>query len=211
LLSLAGYIRSRVCAARGEFDAAIECARRAVDLSRDPIAWFTAVRALCDCQAEAGDAHGAIETFERMTEHRGRFPTQHAYVGALCSVGEAYVLVDDLGRAESAAHESLDLNGGANPFHSALAWRVLGRVAMARGQAEGARSYLEQALGAFRQCDAAFEAARTDVDLAMLLLGQSDRDGSASHVDVAVGLFEKCGVPGRVASVASLLSRRKRA
>jgi hypothetical protein len=56
-----------------------------------------------------------------------------------------------------------------NPFNSALAWRVLGRAALARGDADLARQGLDAALEAFQRCGATFEAERTRVDLARLL------------------------------------------
>ena len=169
LLSLGAYVRAKVYAARGDTDAALECAKQAVELSRDPIALFSALRGLCECQVDAGDPRGAIETFERMAEHRGRLPAQYTYVGVLCGLGDACLAVGDVDRAEAAARESLDLNRDVNPFNSALAWRVLGRAALARGDADAARQGLDAALEAFQRCGATFEAERTRVDLARLL------------------------------------------
>jgi len=165
LLSLGGYVRSKVYASQGETDAALDCARRAVDLSRDPIALFTALRGLCECQMEAGRAHDAIETFERMAQRRNQPPAQHTYVNVLCTLGDACLLAGDVERAESAARESLELNRDVNPINSALAWRVLGRAATVRGDCDAAMRYLAQALEAFQRCGALFEAGRTQADL----------------------------------------------
>jgi predicted ATPase len=210
LEALAQCIRSRVHLSRGDAQQAFECAQRALDTSRDPIVTFTASKELGYAQCEAGDARAAIRTFEGMLEKRESTPVQLTTVLALCGLGEAYLLAGEIDRVEATARQALDVNAGLNPFTGALAGRLLGRVALARGQTDVCDSHLTGALEAFERCGASFEAARTHLDLARMLMSRGDPTGVRSHAGAAIRAFERAGAPRRAASVLELTGTRGR-
>ena len=139
-----------------------------------------------------------------MLERRESTPVQLTTVLALCGLGEAYLMAGEIDRAEATARQALEVNADLNPFTSALAGRLLGRVALARGQTDVCESHLTHALEAFERCGASFEAARTHLDLARMLMSRGDPTGVRSHAGAAIRAFERAGAPRRTASVLEL-------
>jgi tetratricopeptide (TPR) repeat protein len=168
------------------------------------VATFTALRALGDAQCEAGDAHAAIATLEPALENRESVPTQLTSVWGFCSLGEAYLLAGDLHRAEASAYSALELNAGLNPVSNALASRLLGRVAFAKGERDASNRHLTCALQAFQECGASFEAGRVHLDLARLLASRDDRNTIQVHIAAAIRAFDASGAPRRTASALAL-------
>ncbi|HWM78999.1 MAG TPA: hypothetical protein VNS56_15585, partial [Methylomirabilota bacterium] len=77
------------------------------------------------------------------------------------------------------------------------AQRAAGRIAYAGGELGAAEEYLSQALETFTGSGAAFEAARTRVDLAALRAKRGDKDAAREHLSAALAVFEVANVPKR--------------
>jgi hypothetical protein len=90
------------------------------------------------------------------------------------------------------------------PFALGLSQRALGRIALAAGKTDDAGERLDQALATFARCSAAFEAARTHLDLAALRAGQGDKHAAQEHLARAVATFEAADAPTRLAQAREL-------
>jgi DNA-binding SARP family transcriptional activator len=205
LRSLAGVVRARVLSARGEGHAAVECAQQALDTSRDPVAAFTASRALAEAELEAGDIDAAIRGLEAIVAKSGAAPAQLTAMWAACHLGDAYLAAGNLDGAQSAAARALTLNAGLNAFHSALARRLCGRIALAEARCDAAAESLARALEDLERCGASFEAGRTHLDLARVAAARGDgRNRVLAHIVAAIGAFDAAGAPKRRAEAVEL-------
>jgi DNA-binding SARP family transcriptional activator/tetratricopeptide (TPR) repeat protein len=203
LHSLALSIRARVSYSRGDARSSLDLAQRALDASHDPVATVVALRELGNAQLESGDVSAAIATLERVVRPDRQSPAQKLTLWALANLAEAYLLSGAIDKAEAAARQTLDVNAGVNAFHDGLAYRVLGRVALPRSS-DGGYRYLMQALDAFTRCEATFEAARTRLDLAVVLVARGDRIGARAHMESAIRGFNASGASRRTAQAMTL-------
>ena len=87
---------------------------------------------------------------------------------------------------------------------SAIAQRALERIRRARGDAAHAARYLAGALENFQGCEAAFEAARTRLDLAELDAARGARAVACEHVTASIAAFQAANAPKRVAQAREL-------
>src|SRR5262249_17863888 len=84
-----------------------------------------------------------------------------------------------LGEAQTAAEEVLHLGtGGKQSWEMALAHRLMGQCARARGLPPSAEEHLRAALALFVEMGAVLEAARTRAVLAEVLMAGPDPRGS---------------------------------
>jgi tetratricopeptide (TPR) repeat protein len=90
------------------------------------------------------------------------------------------------------------------PFAGALARRALGRIVRARGALAEAEGHLERAHQAFQSIGAAYEGARTLLDLAAIANASSRPDAAATHLAAAQRVFSDLKVPFHATHVAKL-------
>jgi tetratricopeptide (TPR) repeat protein len=90
------------------------------------------------------------------------------------------------------------------PFAGALARRALGRIARARGALAEAEGHLEGARQAFQSIGAAYEGARTLLDLAVTASASRRPDAAATHLAAAQRVFSDLKVPFYATHVAKL-------
>jgi tetratricopeptide (TPR) repeat protein len=81
------------------------------------------------------------------------------------------------------------------PLAGALARRALGRIARARGALAAAEGHLEGARQVFHSIGAAYEAARTLLDLAVTTSASGRPDAAAIHLAAAQREFSDLKVP----------------
>jgi tetratricopeptide (TPR) repeat protein len=111
-------------------------------------------------------------------------------------------------RALELAKEGLALSGELGfPFAGALARRALGRIARARGALAEAEGHFEAAHQAFQSIGAAYEGARTLLDLAETASASSRPDAAATHLAAAQRAFSDLKVPFYIAHAAKLADK----
>jgi ATP/maltotriose-dependent transcriptional regulator MalT len=182
---------------RGEVTEAEEAYRTARIGERVPHPGFALLR-LAQGQVEAARAaiRGAAQVIR---DDAGR-------TGVLEAQVEVALGANDLPAAEQAAAElaAMAARVGA-PFLRALAGRAAGAVLLAAGDARGALGPLREALAIWRELEAPYHAARTQVLLALACRADQDCDGAELELEGARGTFERLGAAPDLARVDALL------
>jgi DNA-binding SARP family transcriptional activator len=206
LLAFAGYVGAWAHALRGAPERAIEIGQSALALSRDPAVMGLISGSLGQAYLELGDAGAAESILTEAVDRLADGPIRHARVRNLVLLGETHLLAGDRVRAREVAGHALDLARlDETPLNIGLAQRSLGRIAHAGGDLEAAGSCLCEALGTFVGCHAAFEAARTRLDLAAVDAARGKTDAAREHLAAALATFETANAP-RLATAARALA-----
>jgi DNA-binding SARP family transcriptional activator len=205
LRALAGYAKAWGLVMCADYDPGVEAARESLAGSRDPMVAGLIRGTLAYAHLDRGDAPQALELLSQAVGHFKSSPLRHGEIRYMALLSEAQLLSGDaLSARETAAH-ALQLSEAAGmPFALGLAQRALGRIAFAAGKTEDAAERFEQALATFARCSAAFEAARTHMDLAALRAGQGDKHAAQEHLARAAATFETADAPRRVAQTREL-------
>jgi DNA-binding SARP family transcriptional activator len=204
--AMSGYVKAWVLALQGDCERALETAQVSVEMSPELLARGLATVSLGHAHLERGDAAAAIVSLEKAVDILTSIPIRWAARRAMVLLSEACLLKGDFTRARATAERALELaRAERSPFYVAHAQRALGRIA-AESDAEAALRWLSEALATFRQCDSAFEAARTQ--LALVHCGA--RVGRTAESDVltaAIAAFEAAQAPRRVAETRALANK----
>jgi tetratricopeptide (TPR) repeat protein len=208
LLVFSGYVVAWVLALRGDSEAAVTTARRALESTRDTMAAGLVSGVLGHAHLEHGDAGSAVTVLERCVSHLESSPVRHGESRYLALLAEAYLGTGKEDQARQAAARALARSqADGMPFNTGLAQRAQGRIARAAGDCAGAVEHLRRALGTFRECGAAFEAALTRLDLCAALAERGDREAAAQELAAALGTLEAAGAPRRVTGARDLAGR----
>jgi tetratricopeptide (TPR) repeat protein len=205
LQSYGAWMRGRIRAMRGDWEAAIADLDEGIERSPDPLNRAFALGWLGFAHRGKGDPDRAIALLEQSIALMTEFHFQRnvcVFGGFLAGAYRSAGRVDE---AREAAERALSLSRRLGyPWSTALAQRELGRVALASGDLAGAESRLGEALEAFIGMDAVFEAAVTRLDLAELARRRGQDDEAARLLDVCRGSFTELGSPSYVARTESL-------
>jgi tetratricopeptide (TPR) repeat protein len=109
-------------------------------------------------------------------------------------LGEALLAEGQIDRAHELATRGL-AGGEGFAYATAIARRLLGRVAQARGRLAEAEDHLTEALRAFSAIPARYEVARTQLLLGELAHARGTRDAASAHLQEAYALFTALRVP----------------
>lgn len=200
LLPFAGYVDAWVHALRGMPELAIEIAQGALALARDATVAGLISGSLGQAYLEQGDASAAESVLTDVVEQLASSQVRYARVRCMALLAEAHLLAGARGRAREVAARALELGElDATPLNIGLAQRALGRIGDVEGRPEAAVGYLSEALGTFTGCRAAFEAARTRVDLAGVEAARANPGAARAHLVTAIATFEAAGAPRRAA------------
>ena len=205
--ALATYVQAWALALRGDDETAVETARRSLDLARDPMVTSLASGTLGLAYLEQGAADSAVAFLTRALDQFKQGPLKEGEGRYLALLSEAYLLAGDVARARDTVAAALALSeGGRRPLNIGIAQRAAGRIAYAGGDLDEAERRLSQALETFLESGAAFEVARTRVDLAAARGKREDGDGARAYLAAALATFEAANAPKRAAAV-GLLAR----
>jgi DNA-binding CsgD family transcriptional regulator len=122
-----------------------------------------------------------------------------AYVDIVLSVNDARAArtaADELSRIAAGLH---------SPLVDAMSTRAMGAVLLAEQDTRGALVQLRQALTAWREIEAPYEAARVRVLIALACRNQGDCDTAELELTSARGVFEQLGATPDFARVEALL------
>ena len=196
LQSYSAWMRGRIHAMRGDWEAAIADLNESIESSPDPLNNAYAMGWLGFTHREKGDHARAITLLEQsvasMTEFRFR-RLVCVFGGFLAG---AYRSAGRIDEAREAAEGALSLSEELRyPWSIALARRELGRVDLAAGKLAAAETRLGQALEAFSGMDASFEVAVTRLDLAELAGLRGDLDDATEQLERCRKSFAALGAP----------------
>lgn len=187
---------------RGELAGAEETYRQAAAGARTPYPGLALLR-LAQGQLEA--ARAAIrQVTEVVRDDAERAPALDAQV-------EIALAANDLVAAHQAADELAAIAARvAAPFLGATSRRASGAVLLAEGDARAATGALREALGVWRELEAPYHAARTQVLLALACRADRDCDAAELELDGARRTFERLGAARDVARIDALLRAGER-
>jgi DNA-binding CsgD family transcriptional regulator len=179
----AAYLKGDLHRLRGEDRAAEAEFRLASELGRDPQPGLALLR------LATGKAEAAVAAIRRAYHEAGdpmsRARLASGYIEILLADGDvaaARSAADELGAVASTL---------GRPLLTALHLQVLGAVQLAEHQPEFALSALRQALVAWRELDAAYEAARTRMLVAAACRAIGDDDSAELEVAGAIAVFDR--------------------
>ena len=209
--ALAGYVSTWAHALRGDSQEAIATAERSLGLSYDPTAASLVAGALGLAHIEKGDGPTAVAILAKVVEQLRKSPVRNSEVRHIVLLAEAQLLAGDHRTAGETASRGLEI-GQADEmmFNVGLAQRTLGRVAIAQKNWQQAESQLRAALATFEECSAAFEAARTRVDLLRVPPTNGNDREAKSDFAAALSAFEAAPAPRRVAELHAVAQARRR-
>lgn len=200
--ALAGYAAAWAHALRGDTDAAIATAERSLGLSRDPMAASLVSGALGLAHIEKGDGATAIGILTKVVEQLRKSPVRSGEVRHMILLAEAQLLTGKLDVARRTASHALEMGRADNmTFNIGLALRAMGRVALTEEAWPEAAASLRQSQATFAGCGAAFEAARTGLELLRLPpMYRCDWDAEP-EIATALSAFEAAPAPRWVAEL----------
>ena len=202
------WMRGRIRAMRGDWEAAIADLDESLERSPDPLNSAFAMGWLGFSHREKGDPDRAIALLEQSVASMTEFHFQRNVCVFGGFLAGAYRSAGRIDEAREAAEGALSLSRRLGyPWSTALAQRELGRVALAAGDLAGAESRLDEALEAFTGMDALFEAAVTRLDLAELARRRGRDEEAARLLEVCRQSFAAMGSPSYLARTESLARR----
>jgi tetratricopeptide (TPR) repeat protein len=149
---------------------------------------------------EQGDGPKAVSILSEVVIQLRKSPVRSGEARCLAFLSEAQLLAGDRDLAQETASRALEVSQSDGfKFSSGLALRALGRIAIARQNFGEAELRLTGALTTFTECGAAFEAARTQADLAALFAGKRERKAARDYLAAALTGFKQARAPKRVA------------
>ncbi|MBZ5632985.1 MAG: LuxR C-terminal-related transcriptional regulator [Acidobacteriia bacterium] len=190
------YRRAELHRLRGEFAQAEEAYRQANQWERTPQPGLAQLRM---AQGQVDSANSAI----RHVAEAVREPGQRARV--LDAYVEIVLAVHDVPAARAAADELAEIASRLNaPWVDAMSARANGAVLLAEQDARGALTTLRQALTAWRDLEAPYEAARVRVLIALACREVGDCDTADGELAAARDAFQQLGATPAVAQVEAL-------
>jgi hypothetical protein len=140
---------------------------------------------------ERGDGPSAVSILEQVVEHPRTSPVRSGEARDMALLGEAWLIAGDAKRGRDTAARALEISQAEGmTFNTALAWRALGRIALAGEDLVAANDCLCAALEAFIACAVCFEAARTRGDLARLFALKEEMARAKECAAAAMTVFE---------------------
>ena len=208
LHSYSAWMRGRIRAMRGDWEAAIADLDESLESSPDPLNSAYAMGWLGFSHRGKGDHARAIALLEQAVASMDAFRFQRLVCIFGGFLAGAYRSADRIDEAREAAERALSLSEELRyPWSTALARRELGRIDIAAGDLADAERRLGDALEAFDGMDAVFEAAVTRLDLAEVDLLGGRSEGAAHHLEVCRQSFTAVGAPAYLARAESLARR----
>jgi DNA-binding SARP family transcriptional activator/class 3 adenylate cyclase len=196
LHSYSAWMRGRIRAMRGDWEAAIADLTESLESSADPLNNAYATGWLGFSYREKGDHARAIAVLEQAVASLREFRFRRLVCVFGGFLAGAYRSAGRVDEAREAAEGALSLSEELRyPWSATLARRELGRIDLAAGDLTGAERRLGEALEAFSGMEAAFEVAVTHLDLAELARRRGLPERAAQHLEVCRERFAALGAP----------------
>ncbi|HSI30950.1 MAG TPA: hypothetical protein VK951_06440, partial [Miltoncostaeaceae bacterium] len=196
LHSYSAWMRGRIRAMRGDWEAAIADLDASLESSLDPLTSSYAMGWLGFAYRGKGDHARAIAVLEQAVASFREFRFRRLVCVFGGFLAGAYRSAGRIDEAREAAGGALSLSEELGyPWSVTLARRELGRIDLAAGDLAGAGRRLGEALEAFSRMEAAFEVAVTHLDLAELARRRGLPERAAQHLQVCRTRFVALGAP----------------
>jgi DNA-binding SARP family transcriptional activator len=193
-------------AEREQPELALAAAERAVALAPDPVSSAGTLSLLAHVHVRAGRADPALQILRSLGADRAS-SAHPGQSGSLLALAEAYLLKSQLGEAQAAADRALDAARTAgHPLIAGAVLRVLGQIALARGEPAGAGEQLEQSRRLLEPIGASFQLGRCLCALASAACRLGDHDAALAHLEQAQQLYRELELEAPAARVRTLLA-----
>jgi class 3 adenylate cyclase/tetratricopeptide (TPR) repeat protein len=195
ILSYAGWVSGWVKATRGEWEAGLADCTESVETSPDRLNSAFGMGCLGFAHREGGDLGPAITHLERAIELLTEAGYSRMVAWFSGWLAEAYLLAGDDSRGRTTAEGALLLSRELTyPWGVAVAERVLGRVALAQGDADGTERHLQEALRRFASMGARFDACCVMLSIAHAARLRGDEPRAAELLRGCRRVFAELGV-----------------
>lgn len=184
-LATAAYLRGDLHRLRGQDRAAEAEFQQASELGRDPQPGLALLR-LATGRVDAAAA-SIRRAYHEAGDQMSRARLAGGYVEITLATGDtvaARSAVEDLGLVADRLRR---------PLPTALHLQLLGTVLLAEDHPEAALSSLRRALAGWRDLEAAYDAARTRVQIAAACRALGDDDGAEMELAAAIPVFDRLG------------------
>jgi DNA-binding SARP family transcriptional activator/energy-coupling factor transporter ATP-binding protein EcfA2 len=198
-------------AERGQPAAALAAAERAVELAPDPVSSAGTLSLLAHVHVRAGRADAALQILSALGTDRidDARPNQSS---TLLALAEAYLLKGLLAQARAAAELTLGAARAAgHPLIAGATLRVLGQIALALGEAAGAREQLEESRRTLESIGASFQLGRSLCALAGAAEQLGDRAQALARLEQAEQLYRDLALETQAARVRTQLGELRAA
>jgi ATP/maltotriose-dependent transcriptional regulator MalT len=170
---------------QGDFARAEEAYREAGRAGRSPQPGLAVLR-LAQGQVDAAEASIRLE-LAGATDHVSRAPL-------LSAAADILLAANDLASARAVADELTEIARSRGvPFLDGESGHATGAVLLQEGDPSGAIDHLRRALGAWREVEAPYEAARTRVLVGLACRELGDDDSAELELDAARETFRSLG------------------
>jgi tetratricopeptide (TPR) repeat protein len=195
IASSAAWASGLVHVCRGDWDTAIRSCEEALARSPDPLNTAMALGWLGFAWLERDDLTQAVPRLEEAVRLLEQFRFRQPQACFSAFLAEAHRRAHRLETAlELASHGLALARATASTLGIGWAERALGHVAQARGALADAEDHLGEALRAFEAVEAAFEIARTHLDLAALGQVRGRLETATTHLGEAHRKFRALGL-----------------
>lgn len=193
------YQKGELHRLRGEMAEAEDAYRRANEWGRKP------QPGLAQLLLARGQVDAAATMIRRALEESGDRPMRARVLGAYVDI---MLEAGDIRAARSGADELSQIATRIGvPFLRALAGHANGAVLLAESQPEAAVDVLRDALAAWRELEAPYEAARTRVLVGLTSRSLGDERGAALELEAARQEFRRLGAAPDVGRVEQLSTK----
>jgi tetratricopeptide (TPR) repeat protein len=194
LQTYAGFAEGWTEASRGNHERAVAACRRSVEQAPDRVSRAYASLILGFALMEKGDAEHALQHLQPLVAEFESFAFPQWHSLASTFTAESLRLLGHLDQAASLVQGGLEIATRASYWYAvAFAHRIAGRIARTRDAVDEAGEPLQQAFAIFTRIDAAFEAARTRLDLVDLAVRRGDRPQARHELTAAARTFQALG------------------
>jgi DNA-binding SARP family transcriptional activator len=193
-------------AEREQPELALAAAERAVALAPDPVSSAGTLSLLAHVHVRAGRADPALQILRSLGADRAT-SAHPGQSGNLLALAEAYLLKSQLAEAQAAAERALGAARKAgHPLIAGAVLRVLGQIALGRGEPAAAREQLEESRCLLESIGAAFQLGRSLCALASAARRLGDHDAARARLEQAEQLYRELELEAPTARVCAQLA-----
>jgi class 3 adenylate cyclase/tetratricopeptide (TPR) repeat protein len=196
--------------ARGEYDSAETHIRRGLEIA-EKVKSATMLALTYNNLGHVlwikGDSAGALTALQRALQVANEIGSKEDLAETHALLAEVYLAQERIPEAVAAAERALALSAEiGSRLHEGTAYRVSGRIAMARGNRAAAETQLQHSLAIFNELKNVYEAAKSQYRLALLAESQQPEQARAL-AESARATFERIGAEADRRAVEDWIAR----
>jgi len=193
LVTYADWLSGWIYGTRGEWQEGIAACTRSLERSRDAFTTTAATGWLGYAHLEKGDAVEAIPKLEFGSQRCAQYGYRTIKGFFDVWLAEALRLAGQMDRSQEIARDAVEAGRSVeSPYITAWAQRVLGRIALARGETDVAEAHMTESRDTFAAIESFFELGKAHLVLVELAHARQEREAARQHLDTARSLFDRC-------------------